>query len=92
MSELSNYLLLLLLTVPTSTTPFCSLHASDVPDDDNDDSRLSHGVVLAIMDAPLDGPNAVDRDSDEGEDRRERHAVVEEDPKAAPDLIANKSC
>ena len=66
-------------------------HASDVPDDTNDDSRLSHGVVLAIMEAPLHRPEAVDRDSDEGEDRSERHAVVEEDPKAAHDLIANKT-
>ena len=65
----------------------CSLHASDVPDDANDYKRLSHGVVLAIMEAPLDGPDAVDRDGDEGEDRRERHAVVEEDPKAAENLF-----
>ena len=65
----------------------CSLHASDVPDDDNDDSRLSHGVVLAIMEAPLHRPEAVDRDGDEGEDRRERHAVVEENPKAAENLL-----
>ena len=66
-------------------------HAIDEPDDDNDDSRLSHGVVLAIMEAPLHRPEAVDRDGDEGEDRRERHAVVEEDPKPAENLLADKT-
>ena len=53
------------------------------PDDRQGEHRLALRVVQAVVNGPLDGPEAIERDGDQREDGRERHAVVEEDPQAA---------
>ena len=69
-----------------SIVSYQTVVSSNSPDDDYKDVRLLHLVVLTIADAPLDGPNPIDRDSRQRVHRREDRIVVDDDPDAAEDF------
>lgn len=58
----------------------------DLPDSDDDDQGRLLGVIVAIVNAPLDGPETVDRYGGQHPRRGEHAVVVEDDPDGAEHL------